>query len=498
MKNIFKISLLAIILAVSTVSCEMDRFPFNRIEQSQAFKTVDDAEALRNGLYAGLRGRLHGIYAYATDVQSDIFNASLDYGNRSGFLHKWTGLLADDYTIRDIWAGYYGQLVNVNNFINNADNIIIDNQDEQDMIDEFKGEAYFLRAFYYHNLVKRYAKDYDPATAATDLGVPLILTFDVTLLPERATVQAVYDQILSDLSEANTLMSGVAGSADASVITIDAVTALKARVELDMENWSGAITAANTLMSSSTYSLITDANDFKDMWLDDVSTETIFQFPLSAPNELGNSMNLYVNFDPTTGYYKPDWIPEQWVVDQYGVSDIRLGAYLMEDTLYVQGAVYPDIYILNKFPGNPTLWTGANSNYRNQPKVFRLAEMYLIAAEAGAQNTATEAAALTALNDLRTARGLTALVGVTGTALMDEVKAERTRELLGEGFRLDDLKRWGMGFSRTTPQNINCIVTGTDFDTKVVAADDDKFVWAIPQRDVTTNPNIADQQNPGW
>jgi hypothetical protein len=265
-----------------------------------------------------------------------------------------------------------------------------------------------------------------------------------------------------------------------------------------MHNWTGAIADANTLMNSSAYALITDPDDFKDMWLNDESTETIFQFPLSAPNELGNSMALYVNYDPSDDYYKPDWIPEQWVVDQYDANDIRLGAYLLEDTLYVQGAEYPDIYVLNKFPGNPDFWTGASSNYRNQPKVFRLAEMYLIAAEAGAQNAATEAAALDALNDLRTARGLTALVGVTGTALMDEVKAERTRELLGEGSRLDDLKRWGMGFSRTTPQNINCIVTGADFDTKVVAAGDDKFVWAIPQRDVTTNPNIADQQNPGW
>ena len=104
MKNIFKISLLAIILAVSTVSCEMDRFPFNRIEQSQAFQSVDDALALRNGIYSGLRGRLHGIYMYATDIQSDIFNASLDYGNRNGALHDWVNLLADNYQIRDTWA----------------------------------------------------------------------------------------------------------------------------------------------------------------------------------------------------------------------------------------------------------------------------------------------------------------------------------------------------------------------------------------------------------
>lgn len=498
MKNIFKISLLAIILAVSAVSCEMDRFPFDKIEQSQAFQSVDDALALRNGFYSGLRGRLHGLYTYATDIQSDIFNASLDYGNRNGALHDWVNLLADNYQIRDTWAGYYGALVNINNFLERVDEIPVEDQDEQDLIDQFKGEAHFIRAFYYHNLVKRFAKDYDPATAATDLGVPLILTFDVTLLPERATVEVIYQQILSDLSDARTFLADIDGYADADRITIDAVTALDARVALDMHNWSGAITAANNLMNSTAYSLITNQNQFTAMWVDDVSTETIFMYPLSAPNELGNTMDLYLRYRPDDGYYAPDWVPEQWVVDQYDVNDIRLEAYLDQKDLYIQGSVYPGIYCLNKYPGNPTLWTGANSNYRNMPKVFRLAEMYLIAAEAGAQNAATEAAALDALNDLRTARGLTALVGVTGTALMDEVKAERTRELLGEGFRIDDLKRWNMGFSRTAPQNADLIQTGANFDQKVVAAGDDKFVWAIPQRDVTTNPNIADQQNPGW
>ena len=81
---------------------------------------------------------------------------------------------------------------------------------------------------------------------------------------------------------------------------------------------------------------------------------------------------------------------------------------------------------------------------------------------------------------------------------MDAIKEERTREMLCEGTRLDDLKRWNMGFSRTAPQNINLIEVGANFKEKVVAAGDDKFVWAIPANDITTNPNIADQQNPGW
>jgi len=46
--------------------------------------------------------------------------------------------------------------------------------------------------------------------------------------------------------------------------------------------------------------------------------------------------------------------------------------------------------------------------------------------------------------------------------------------------RLDDLKRWHLGFSRSTPQKINLIETGPDYDQKTVAADNDKFIWGIP------------------
>ena len=55
-----------------------------------------------------------------------------------------------------------------------------------------------------------------------------------------------------------------------------------------------------------------------------------------------------------------------------------------------------------------------------------------------------------------------------------------------------------MGVTRRTPQNLSLINLGDDFNTKVVPAGDDKFVWGIPSNDLTTNPGIASQQNPGW
>jgi hypothetical protein len=109
---------------------------------------------------------------------------------------------------------------------------------------------------------------------------------------------------------------------------------------------------------------------------------------------------------------------------------------------------------------------------------------------------ANDALALTALNTLRVARGLSALTGVSGATLTTEIRNERTRELAFEGFRLFDLKRWGLGFNRGTPQTLGAINVGSNYNTINIAANDPQFVWGIPTYDININANLV--QNPGW
>jgi starch-binding outer membrane protein, SusD/RagB family len=243
MKNIIKY-ITVVVIMITAFSCDLDKYPYNAIEQSQSFKTVADAGAIRNGLYANLRGRLYGIYTFSTDVQADMLNATLDFGNRNGFPHRWDGFLDTDYTIRDIWQAYYSALVNVNNAITNLPSITTTTEAEAATLNAYIGEAYLMRAFYYHQLILRWGKAYNPATASSDPGVPLVLTFDVTLKPARASVAEVYTQILADIAEAKSKLAGVAGAANSNKLTIDAAVALEARVHLHMRNWSAAATAA--------------------------------------------------------------------------------------------------------------------------------------------------------------------------------------------------------------------------------------------------------------
>ena len=496
MKKYLKIMSLAVVLIATVSSCDLNKYPFDSIETSQAFSSVKDATTLDNGLYALLRGRVYGLFTFSTDVQADLLNATLDYGNRNGFPYKWTGFLADDYTIRDTWSPYYYALTNVNNFLNNVGNIKTTTQADADLITKYKGEAYFMRAYYYHQLILKWAKAYDPATAASDPGVPLVLDFNIQFQPKRASVAEVYTQIMADIALAKTNLANVAGAQNSIKITKDCVTALEARVALCMQNWTLAATDANALITGGAYPLGTTAAAMTSMWVNDVSTETIFQPYGAQPSELPLTNNIYLGFVPAKNYYTPDFLPEQWVIDQYASTDLRKNVYLAQKTVYIQGSSYPNIWVVNKYSGNPVLFTAATTNYEQKPKLFRIAELYLISAEATAKTSAGEPAALATLNLLKVARGIPALTGLSGAALMTEIQAERGRELFCEGFRLDDLKRWKMGFTRQPAQNVNLTIVGADYDQKTVLATDPKFVWGIPANDISTNPNLV--QNPGW
>ena len=493
-KNIIAITAL---LSLGACNKQLDLFPSGSIELSQGFKSVKDAAAWNNGLYSDLRGRVYGSYTISQSVQADQLNATLDYGNRNGSPHRWgQSFLADDGALSTAWAGYYSALKNVNLTIQNFPTIPTASAAEVATMNKYMGDAYLVRAYYYSELIIRFAKPYEPATAATDLGVPLVLTYSINDQPARATVKQVYDQILADIAKAKTLIT-TNGSQGASSFNKDVVSALEARVRLNMQDWTGAMAAANSVINT-TYPLLNTSAGLSSMWTNDLGTEVIFQSLLTAPNELSNTNNIYLGLNTGNGKYTPDFLPTQTVLNMYESTDRRKSVYFSIFPVLIQGVNYSTIYLVNKFPGNPALFTtGGVTNYQNKPKIFRVAEQYLIYAEAAQRaGGANEALALTTLNQLRVARGVAALAGLTGTTLQQAIRDERTRELAFEGFRLWDLKRWHLGFTRGTPQNLSLIQQGSNFNLLTVPADDPKFTWGIPTNDININKNLV--QNPGW
>ena len=168
--------------------------------------------------------------------------------------------------------------------------------------------------------------------------------------------------------------------------------------------------------------------------------------------------------------------------------------------------VSAQLYVIAKFKGNPnyatlnsTHWGGYVPNGNQAPKPFRIAEQYLIAAEA-AYCLGNMGEAQHYLNQLRMSRGVPT-TNLVGDDLYKEIKEERARELAYEGFRLWDLRRWKQGVSKRTFQGReNYYQVPASFFAggyKVnIEPDNYMFVWPFPKNERLINTNI--QPNPGW
>lgn len=500
MKYIRKITLLSAVV-VSLLSCNQDLVPTNSIAKDQAFQNYVDAEKFANGMNSYFRSIHYGLMAYTGEVQTDMYNASTDYGNRNGGPHKMdASFTSSDYNLRDYWRACYKAIMSYNNYLENCDKIVGQNDKEIADLKVLKGYAHFYRAATYHMLIKNYAKSYDASTAASDLGVPLIDKFDIALKPARATVAEVYKFINDDIAAAKANLAGVTGAIRSETPTIDAVTALDARVKLFMKDWVGAAAAAGSLIATNKYKLTMNEADMTAEWVNDNGSEDIMQMYASL-TEYGTilagsgsgstrmAMDIYLGWSNGASLYTPDFIPTKTCVDNYEEGDLRLKSWFLNAPVQL-GGVKTNVFLLNKYPGNPVLFTAPTRNYAQKAKVFRIAEMYLTQAEA-LVNSGNADQAKTVLNALQNARQATPT-----EATVETVRNEWAKETIGEGFRLDCMRRWGIGFTNRVPQNELIVQNSQGFTKITVPANDFHFVWAIPNSEVNTNPNLV--QNPGW
>lgn len=493
---------------------DLDQFPYDDIAVDRTFKNLRDAELWRNGMYVKLRNQIYGDYMLYNDMQSDVLNATLNYNpERHGPLHRWETLNSSHPGVSRVWSGAYEVIANANRALEGFSNIVPKNDDERLQLKLYTGEIHLARAYMYTRLVLSFCKTYDPATASSDLGVPLEKVYNLKTQNKRAALQEVYDFILSDIVQAEKHLSLEDTNGEtiplpedmpqptpepkpgAEVFTIDAVKALKARVLLFMEKWGEAQAVAESLFAN--YPLVQSDTGFEEIWYKDSKEESITQLFVSTNDQLPSTNSIYA--EKHAGFYKPQFIPSQWVVDLFEDADHRKAVYFKTTDIAAgnANAQAVDVHIINKFPGNLDLQSGNQANYAHAPKVFRVAEMYLIASEAafkkGDQTKAREN-----LNSLRMARGLSS-VTVSGNALWEEIKRERLRELAFEGFRLLDLKRWKEPVVRKEPQqqalNVLQRTPVNEFYELNRSADDFKFVWPVPAWD----KKYGDlEQNPGW
>ena len=368
------------------------------------------------------------------------------------------------------------------------ENNIVDD-DAYEKLEAYKGEVHFARALAYSELIKCFCKAYDPATAKDELGVVLVSSYSNPGEMKRASLYDSYQFVLDDLTKAYDYMEPEEGTTlvasdyyDSPYFNEFTVQALMARVYLYMQDWDNAIKYSSELIDSKLYLLSSattvytnDMSYYDYMWKYDASTETIWKvgfLPTSYGGKLGQ---VFLNFDEIS--YRPDYVPGQAALNTYEGNDLRYVSFFQDmPTGYAHGLVWP---LLVKYYGNMEFVSNYRIYHVNMPKVFRLSEQYLIRAEAYCQKE-DFAKASADISTLRQARYQTyGSATLTSENWLDEIDKERLRELFMEGFRLQDLKRWGKGFERK-PQEQSV----RDGSSLKIEAGNPLFVWPIPQHEL--------------
>ena len=256
-----------------------------------------------------------------------------------------------------------------------------------------------------------------------------------------------------------------------------------------MQEWDLAASAAEGLVDGK-YTLVDNQAALDAMWLKDESTENIMLVVMDLNNVGSATGTVYLNDKKNNGVMDPEYIPTQSLLDLYDEKDYRFNTYFKEYTITATGYGTDDLYRLA-------------SNYVNMAKPFRIAEQYLILAECAAMNDEL-AEGIRRLNQLREARIKDYVPATTSTIsncdeLLIEVQKERARELVGEGFRMHDLKRWGLDVIRGASQNSAMVRNGQEYDQlNRRFGEDGRYLWPIPKTEIDANPQIKNQQNKGY
>jgi starch-binding outer membrane protein, SusD/RagB family len=466
--NTSSLTALAALLAFGLGSCSKS-FVNKQPTTAVSFATaLSSASALQSDLYSTYAElRLVDQYGRDWPVIGDLMadNTFLESDNSGRYISQFGYTVSStDNTTTSIWSDSYNGILQTNQIIDA--NVA--------GTDEIKAQAYALRGLLYFKLVNMFAQPY--TTNSTGLGVPIVLHYDVTATPGRNTVAEVYTQIISDLKKGFATAPAYTTS---STLSKYAIEGLLARAYMYMGDYANALTAATEVINNGPFSL-TPYGTYAAFWSNAFTrvdpVEVMYEVDCDVFNNNGfdDLGGIYIN-----GYQ--DIYCSKSLALLYSGTDDRATVLIPGTTK--RGA---PAYLVNKYPN-------AQNSDRDNIKVIRLSEVYLIAAEA-AQRTGDEATAQTMLATLLAQRDPSLDYSAdSGPTLLADIILERRKELAFEGDRLYDLNRLGQPINRTT--NSGSAQSGNGL---AIPFPSNKRVAPIPLQETLRNPTIATQQNPGY
>lgn len=423
MKIINKIKYSFLILCGLLVSCEdfvaVDT-PNNRIVKTSVFVEEATAQSAMQGIYNQLF-----VLAFSNGFENSVTNLTalsadnlqLIRDNNPTYLEFLENeILPGNARNLSLWSSAYNMIYMTNALLEGLEESSLDNNFKQTL----EGQALFIRAFTYFNLVNLYG------------DVPLLLTTDYTFNAKapRVPVADVYDQIVNDMEDAVPLLSGEYVQNQRTYVNQNVVYALMARVYLYLENWEKALEYSNGVISqTSSYELLSDLNEVFLM----NSREAIWQIsPLGNGGVTTQTYegSLYIIEPGGASRYNLALTPD--LIDSFDENDLRLDHWIGFSE--VESSYFAHKYKDRYSTGNVTEYS----------MVLRLAEQYLIRAEARAMKNEINLA-IDDINKIRTRAGIEALDQNSSwdmETLQSLILEERRRELFTEwGHRWFDLKR---------------------------------------------------------
>lgn len=498
-------------------SCDMDVKVPGQLDQDDAIQNITGLKSFRTQAYNILRATTTGSWVTDPDLQADYYIGLIGNGGRTGRQIQGA-YVASSEEPSSKYQSAYSNMKNLN-FALAKGQELIDNgaipEDQRILADLYIGEMKFTRAYLYAYLLEHFCQPYSSDLADKEgYGCQLVTVYDPTIpaanYPGRSSMNATLQLIDSDLEDAYKAIKAYEAvdasntGASASYLNSATVRALQARVALNSRDYAKAYTYAKEVTGNTKFTLAT-GNDYVTMWTTDEGSELLF-VPFANTDESANTASLFNVYNYISDFPKRvNCIPTMYWLEQYDMEkDVRFGAFFQFGLMTVDAQETAAFY-LNKYPGNPTLNTSEANAYKNKAKPFRLSEQYLILAEA-AFETGKSTEAMQALNDLRRAR-ISDYTNETlnGNVLREAIRMERAKELIGEGFRLNDLRRWGLGFSRDAEYGV--IEEGTvdvaelfiltDASTVYIPGDY-RYTWPIPYDEIQVCNALKGQQNPGY
>ena len=453
--------------------------PAYEINEVSFYKNAQDFETALVGSYSGLQGLHNSEVVYLGDLTTD--NAEITWTSPTVAESELdeANFTPPNSILNTVWDNCFTTIARSNNILSRLDAVDL----TQARKSRFRGESLFLRAYSYFYLVRLFGNV--PVVDVAFRSPNEILDFDMT----RRPADEVYTLIIKDLTEAASLLQGVAQQSK-SQASAGAARTLLGKVYLTQKKYQEAAGVLKEVIDGNKYSLNPSYAKLFTNGNDELS-ESIFEIKyLSGNVGEGNSFSTLFTpprFDmaifPNNMQGAGRIIPTRQMANAYEAGDVRRKVSIGDSVKLVTGNYARDLHGL-KFVD---FTTGVGGDGGINFTALRYADVLLMYAEALNEANQTTAA-YSHLNRVRDRAGLAPLAGLSKTEFARAIERERRVEFLLEGHRWFDLVRTGRA-----KEVMNAYFQEAELKFSL---EDHELLMPIPLREIDIDPNLG--QNPGY